>query len=81
MDMPYWWVELTAISEVENPKRLAQKICTSFSNLMVRCKAFPGQGYTAPPALRCITRNLFLPIDLSYQDVQQQPLLLTVASA
>ena len=25
LDMPHWWVELTAIPNVENPKRLAQK--------------------------------------------------------
>ena len=81
MDMPYWWAELTAILEVENPKRLAQKICTSFSILTIRYEAFPGQGYTVPPVPRCITRNLFLPNDLSYQDVWQQPLLLTVAYA
>ena len=30
MDMPYWWAELTAIPEVENPKKLAWKICVSF---------------------------------------------------
>ena len=79
MDMPYWWVELTAIPEVENPKRLAWKICASFSILTIRCEAFPGQGYTVPPVPRCITRNLFLPNNLSYQDVWQQPLLLTMA--
>ena len=70
MDMPYWWVELTAIPVVENPKRLALKIHASFSIPTVRCKAFPSQGYTAPPAPRCMTRNLFLPNDVSYQDVQ-----------
>ena len=69
MDMPYWWAELTTIPEEENPKRLAWKIHASFSIPMVRCKAFPDQGYTVPPAPRCITRNLFLPNDLSYQDV------------
>ena len=71
MDTPYWWAELTAIPELENPKRLAWKIHASFSILMIRCKAFPGQVYTVPPAPRCITRNLFLPNNLSYQDVQQ----------
>ena len=30
LDMPHWWMELTAIPDVENPKRLAQKIYTSF---------------------------------------------------
>ena len=50
LDMLHWWVELTAIPNVENPKRLAQKICASFLILAVRCKALPGQDYTAPPA-------------------------------
>ena len=79
MDIPYWWAELTAIPRVEDPKRLAQKICASFSIPAVRCEAFPGQRYTVPPAPKCITRNLFLPDDLSNQDIQQQPFLLTMA--
>ena len=36
-------------------------------------------GYTAHPAPRSLDRNAFLPDDLSYQDVQQKPALLTVA--
>ena len=79
MDMPYWWVEFTAIPGVEDPKRLAWNICASFSIPTIRCKVFLGQGCTAPPAPKCLTRNLFLPNDLSYQDIQQQPFLLTVA--
>ena len=79
LDMPHWWVELTAIPNVENPKRLAWKICTSFLNLAVRCEASPGQEYTVPPTPKCLTRNMFLPNDPSHQDVWQQPLLLTVA--
>ena len=81
LDMPHWWVEPTAIPNVENPKRLAQKICASFLIPAVRCEASPGQEYTAPPAPKCISRNMFLPNDPSYQDVRQQPLLLTVAYA
>ena len=38
LDMPHWWVELTAISNV----RLAWKICYSFLIPMVRCETFPG---------------------------------------
>ena len=68
IDMPHWWAELIAIPDVENPKRLAQQICTSFSILEVRCEAFPGQEYTMPPAPKCLTRGSFLPNDLSYQD-------------
>ena len=48
LNMPHWWMEITAIPDVEKPKRLAQKICTSFSIRVVRCETFPGQEYTAP---------------------------------
>ena len=34
-----------------------------------------------PPAPKCLTRSRFLPDDPSYQDVQQKPLLLTLAYA
>ena len=47
----------------------------------VRSQVFPGQGYTAPPAPKSLTWNVFLLDELSYQDVQQQPFLLTVAYA
>ena len=53
----------------------------SFSIPAVRSKAFLGQGYTVPPAPWCLTRYVFLPNNLSYQDVPQQPFLLTVAYA
>ena len=79
--MPYWWTELTTIPGVEDPRKHAWKICTSFSIPAVRSKVFPGQGYTAPPAPRCLTWSVFLLDELSYQDMQQQPFLLTVAYA
>ena len=72
-------MELTTIPEVEDPRRLAQKICASFLIMAVRCEALPGQDYTMPPASKCLTRGRFLPNDPSYQDVQWQSLLLTVA--
>ena len=82
LDMPHWWVELTAIPDVENPKRLAWKICMPlFQSQAVRFETFPGQEDTVPPAPKCLTRNVFLPNDPSYQDIRQQPLLLTVAYA
>ena len=81
LDTPHWWVELTAIPKVEDPRRLAQKICTSFLILAVRCEALPGQDYTVPPSPKCLTRGRFLPNDPSYWDVWQQPLLLTMAYA
>ena len=79
--MPYWWMELTAIPEVEDPWKLAWKIHTSFSIRTVRNKVNQGQGYTVPPAPTFLTWSVFLPEELSYQDMQQQPFLLTVAYA
>ena len=37
--------------------------------------------YTSPPAPRSLNRNAFLPDELSYQDVWQQPVLLMIAYA
>ena len=34
-----------------------------------------------PPAPKCLNRNAFLPDELSYQDIWQQPILLMVAYA
>ena len=79
LDMLHWWLKLTAIPDVENPKRLSWKIHASFSILVVRCETSPGQGYMVPPGPKCFTRNLFLLDDLSYQVIWQQPLLLTMA--
>ena len=70
MDMPYWWTELTAIPGVEDPWKLTWKICAFFLILAIRRKVFPGQGYTAPHAPKCLTWNVFLPDELSYQDMQ-----------
>ena len=81
LDTPQWWAGLTAISKVEGPRRLSQNICPSFLIPAVRCKALPGQDYIMPPAPKCLTRGRFLPDDPSYQDIQWQPLLLTVAYA
>ena len=53
----------------------------SFSIPAVRSRVFLGQVYTAPPASKCLTQNVFLLDELSYQDMQQQPFLLTVAHA
>ena len=58
-----------------------EKIWASFSIPEVRSRVFPGQDYTAPPAPKCLTQNVFLLDELSYQDVWQQPFLLTVAYA
>ena len=44
-------------------------------------RASPNQQYTKPPAPKCLNRNAFIPDELSYQDVCQQPTLLTVTYA
>ena len=62
-------------------KEAGPKICASFSIPDVRCETFLGQQYTMPPAPRCLTRGRFIPNDPFYQDIQQQPLLMTVAYA
>ena len=47
----------------------------------MRIRTLLEPGYTAPPAPRSFDRNVFLPDNLSYQDVQQKPVFLTVAYA
>ena len=42
-------------------------------------RAFLDQEYTVPPASKCLNGNAFLPDELSYQDIWQQPILLMVA--
>ena len=44
-------------------------------------RAFLEQEYTVPPVPKCLNINAFLLDELSYQDIQQQPTLLTVAYA
>ena len=81
LDTPHWWGELTSIQDVEDLKRLAQKICASFLILAVRCETLQNQDYTMPPAPKCLSRSRFLPDNPSYQYICQQPLLLTLAYA
>ena len=80
LDTPCWWMELTAIPGMEDPLKLNWKIWASLIP-EVRSRVFLGQGYTAPHALKSLTQNMFLPDKLSYQDMQQQPFLLTVVYA
>ena len=44
-------------------------------------QGLPGARLYCTPAPKCLTWNTFLPDELSYQDVQQQPFLLTVTYA
>ena len=78
---PAWWPELKAILGVKAPQKLAHKIWASFYIPKVRMRTFLGQEYTMPPAPRCLSRNAFLPDELSYQDVWQQSTLLMFAYA
>ena len=78
---PAWWSELEAIPGVKDLQKLTCKIWASFYISEVRMRAFLEQEYTVPFAPKCLNRNAFLPDELSYQDVQQQPTLLMVAYA
>ena len=73
-----WWLELRAIPGVKDLRKLICKIHASFSIPEVRMRPFPKQEYTAPPAPKCLDRNSFLLDELSYQDIWQQPALLTI---
>ena len=61
--------QLTAIPGMEDPWKLTLKIQASFSIPEVRSRVFLGQDYTTPPAPKYLTWNVFLPDELSYQDV------------
>ena len=76
-----WQLELKAILGVKDPQKLACKIRASFYIPEVRMRASPNQQYTALPAPKCLRRNAFILDELSYQDVHQQPTLLTVTYA
>ena len=78
---PAWWEELGAMLGIEDQCKFAQKIGASFYVLEVQLRASPEQGYTAPPAPQSLNRSTFLPERLTYQDVRQQPALLTIAYA
>ena len=76
---PTWWTELKAILGIQDPWNLAWKMRASFYIPEVRMRTLLEPEYTAPPALRSLDRNAFLPDELSYQDVQQKLALLMIA--
>ena len=78
---PAWWSGFKAIPEVKDLQKLTCKIWASFYIPEVRMRASLEQGYTVPPVPKCLNGNAFLLDELSYQDVWQQPTLLTVAYA
>ena len=78
---PTWWEELGAMPGIKDWCKFTWKIRASFYILEVWMRAYPEQGYTAPPAPQSLNRSAFLPERLTYQDVWQQPALLTLAYA
>ena len=53
-----WWEELMAISNVENYRKLTQKIWASFVIPKARCEALKvTNDYSVPPAPKCIGRS------------------------
>ena len=76
---PTWWRELEAVPDIENPHKFARKIWASFYVPEVQSRMNPGQPFSTPPAPRNLNRGAFYPKGLKYQDVRQQPILLTVA--
>ena len=81
LDTPYWWEELTTIPGVEDIKKLAQKICTSFDVIVVQYEVLRSQGYTVSPAPKCLKRGMFLPDDLYSQDIHLKPQQMALAYA
>ena len=78
LSTPHWWEDLRAIPGVKDLWKLTCKIWTSSLIPDARGRAFPQQDYTVPPAPRSLNQNAFLLDKLSYQDMWQQPFLLTV---
>ena len=74
-----WWMELKAILGIRDPQKLTWKIGAPFYIPKVRMRALLEPEYTAPPTPRSLNRNAFLPEELSYQDMWQQLVLLTIA--
>ena len=78
---PAWWEELEAIPGIKDWHKFAQKIRASFYVLEVWIRVSLEQGFTMPPAPWSLNRSTFLPEKPTYQDMQQQPTLLTIAYA
>ena len=77
--IPAWWEELGVMLGIKDWCKFAQKIRASFYIPEVWIRASPEQGFTAPLAPQSLNRSAFLPEKLTYQDMQQQPALLTIA--
>ena len=51
---PTWWGELKAVPGIMDLHRFAQKIWVSFHILEIWSQASPNQGYSTPPAPKCL---------------------------
>ena len=69
LGIPTWWGELKAVPGIMDLHRFAQKIWASFHILEIWSWASPNQGYSTPPAPKCLNQGAFLPERLEYQDV------------
>ena len=78
---PAWWEELGAIPGIKDLHKFVQKIRASFYIPEVWMMASLEEGYTTPPAPQSLNRSTFLPEKLAYQDMQQQPALLTITNS
>ena len=76
---PTWWGELQAVPSITDLHRFARKIWASFHILEIRFQVCPDNGYSTPPAPKCLDRGAFLSGRLEYQDVHRRPKLLTEA--
>ena len=76
---PTWWEELGAVPGIEDRHKFAWKIRASFYVSEVWLRASLKWGYTAPPPPQVLDRGTFHPEKFAYQDVRQQPILLTIA--
>ena len=78
---PAWWEELGAVLGIQDRHKFTQKIRASFYVPEVRLRMHLEQGYTVPPAPQSLNRSAFHLERFAYQDVRQQPALLTIAYA
>ena len=78
---PAWLEELGAVPGIQDWHKFAQKIRASFYVPKVGLRVSLEWGYTVPPAPQSLNRSTFLPERVTYQDVRQQPALLTIAYA
>ena len=51
---PTWWEELKAIPGITDLHKFARKIHASFHVLEIQSRASSDQGYSAPPAPKCL---------------------------